>query len=205
MSSDVVINLTGTHGRKIRWTPNVEVTVNKSPPSSKEPSSVKVYIEAKTYQPRNGNGHKKVMTRKMTDTERNSLRTKFLQKNGQFKEDDCVRFKQTYVSDSMNEVGIFQVTGFVSYLHREVACGRIQVHDPKAYLDWMKEKYAGLENFYHNPNVAQVRAQNHRLIEQGKTPNVRIKMEWIKSSNPVVTVSGGSPQFASFKSRKRTI
>ena len=219
---DVIINLSGTIARKIRWTPQqVEVTVGKSPPSvNNEPvPDQKIIIQSKTYSKRNGNGHKSEKHRPMDDYEKKALRASFLRKNGQFKEDDCCRFKFGYISsvwrtspseqptDTILHVGIFQITGFVSYLHREVACGRLLLHNLEAYLLWMEQKYSGLKNFYNNPKVKEVRLDNWSLIEQGKKPDRHIKVSWLRhpvSSSPNVIITG-PPQFVHFGSKKRTM
>jgi hypothetical protein len=207
---DVIINLSGTIARKIRWTPQqVEVTVGKSPPSvNNEPvPDQKIIIQSKTYSKRNGNGHRSEKRRPLNDTEKTSLRARFLRKNGQFKDDDCVRFKQDFISDSINDIGIFQITGFVSYLHREVACGRVLLHNLEAYLLWMEQKYPGLKNFYNNPKVKEVRLDNWSLIDKGEKPNLHIKVNWIRhpvSCSPNVIVTG-PPQFVHFGSKKRTM
>lgn len=189
--------------RRILWTPEtIQVTVNNPSPSSSSGTQT-IIIQSKI--PRNGNGHKAEKRRHMLEKEQSGLRSRFLRLNGQFKEDDCVRFKQTYASDSINEVGIFQITGYVSYLHREVACGRIKVGDIRAYKSWMHEKYPALMNFYDNEHVREVREQNWNRIANGLTPDIPIKREWTqRPAQSNVTVTNG-PVFANFRSRKRTI
>lgn len=112
-----------------------------------------------------GNGHKKTMTRKLFDEERNIIRGAFSQKNGQFEEDDCVQLKATRLN---TVVAIFQVTGFVSYLHRAVASGMTQLRDLPAYLNWMEQKYSSLWAQYNNPRFVALRSQNSEARRTGQ-------------------------------------
>jgi hypothetical protein len=93
-------------------------------------------------QRRNGNGHKSTMTRKLNDTEKDQIRAEFIALNGQVHEDACVQVHKN-LPDS-NDVGIFQVVGFVSYLHFQVARGKIILRDLTAYEEFLQKKYARL-------------------------------------------------------------
>ena len=114
---------------------------------------------------RTGNGHKKTMTRKLFDEERAIIRGAFTQKNGQFKEEDCVQLRASRLNQV---VAIFQVTGFVSYLHRAVASGMTQLRDLPAYLNWMEGKYSSLWAQYNNPRFVALRSQNARARSSGQ-------------------------------------
>lgn len=76
-----------------------------------------------------GNGHDKAKKRKLDNSERNIIRTEFIKLNGEIKEDFCLP-----ILDKMGEeITIFQVTGFVSLLHRYVAEGRLVLNDMHSY------------------------------------------------------------------------
>jgi hypothetical protein len=83
------------------------------------------------------NGHKKLRIRCLSDDERSIIRNDFIARNGQYSEDDCVRIKSTLPPD----ISIFQVTGFVSFLHRGVLKGTHMVHNKQKYDIWMQIKY----------------------------------------------------------------
>jgi hypothetical protein len=72
-----------------------------------------------------GNGHKKEKVRNLFNHERDYLRSAFLLRGGMLNEDDCLGLKANMAA----EVAIFQITGFISYLHREVAQGKIHLND----------------------------------------------------------------------------
>jgi hypothetical protein len=187
--------------RKIVWTPKVAV---QPPPIKESPPEHKVLIQAKTYPKRTGNGHKVEKKRALNPTEKDCIRTWFLQRNGQLENKDCRHFITMYLSDS-SEVAIFQITGYVSYLHREVACGRVIPRNIDAYVTWVRMKQ-GMSNFYCRPNVTEVRKQNWAKISRGEVPNLRIKMDWIRqhkiNTDPTVEITG-PPRFTYLNTRKR--
>lgn len=113
------------------------------------------------------NGHKSEMVRKLNNTERDLFRTAFITKNGEFEEDDCVVLKRRVSA----EVAIFQVTGFISYLHRDVAQGRTVLPDLQRYKDWMSSKYPNLLQQYFSPRFALVREANEQAREAGRPMN----------------------------------
>ena len=72
----------------------------------------------RTYKKRLGNGHKAVKVRDLNAHEKKLIRTHlFLPKNGHLKLNDCVDFKRRF---NWNDVSIFQITGYVSVLHRTI-------------------------------------------------------------------------------------
>jgi hypothetical protein len=148
-------------------------------------------IQPRIKQTRNrvGNGHKKQMIRKLIDSERDYFRREFLSKNGQITEDFCVAMKRNVSPD----VAIFQVTGFISYLHRDVALGRTQVRDLMAYCEWMRTKYEDLWAQYNKPIFVQTRQQNAQNRATGR-PLVGIPME----REPIVQQFNGDPSFKFF-------
>ena len=139
-----------------------------------------------------GNGHKKSMTRRLTGQERDGLRAFFLSKNGMLEDDDCVQYR----SLSMDHVvGIFQVTGFISYLHREVAEGRTVVKDLTTYEEWMRTKYGQLWAQYNSPRFVDVRNQNKIARAKGNPATARVSPQ----QAPL------TPAFTHFPKRKQTI
>lgn len=104
--------------------------------------------------PKSGNGHKSEKKRDLTDTEKDSIRAEFVAQNGTADDDHWVEFKK----GMDDEVAIFQVTGFVSYLHREVARGNIILGNQSAYLTWLKGQYK-LWAQYQSPKYSSYRAK----------------------------------------------
>jgi hypothetical protein len=125
------------------------------------------------YAKRFGNGHVSAKIRDLYDSERSKiLRELFLPKNGQIENDDCVCFKPCLDS----EVSIFQITGFVSVLHTEVAEGILQIRDLASYEKWMSNKYGGmLWARYNNPRFVMARQMNAQAIAQGLDPIYKVK------------------------------
>jgi hypothetical protein len=138
------------------------------------------------------NGHRSEMVRKLNDDERAWLRTKFLQKNGQIANDDCVAFKGQIISDC---IAIFQITGYVSVLHRYVALGRLELRDLPAYLNWMHEKYRGLWSQYNNERFTAARRTNQVDRVNGRQPTVNIPIAEV----PIQTSAGVLSTVPTFK------
>jgi hypothetical protein len=68
------------------------------------------------YKKRLGNGHRSEKRRDLKDHEKRLIRNHlFLPKMGHLKLDDCVNFKRKF---NWNDVSIFQITGYVTVLHR---------------------------------------------------------------------------------------
>jgi hypothetical protein len=106
-----------------------------------------------------GNGHKSNFKRKLVNLEKDAIRAEFLSINGCGTEDHWVVFRKNNLSA---EVTIFQVTGFVSYLHRDVAAhGKTmkQLPDFQAYLKWLKNQY-GLWKQYNSAKYEGYRQKN---------------------------------------------
>ena len=98
------------------------------------PSGTQTYVPRQ----RNGNGHKRTKKRDMTGEEKDQIRAEFLSVNGQIFPDACVGI-HSRMADRAN-LGIFQVTGFVSYLHFQIAVGKIILSDPAAYETFIQQK-----------------------------------------------------------------
>lgn len=75
------------------------------------------------------NGHYARKKRDLQDSERDIIRAAFLSKNGEIEEDACVEIK----ADLDPDVTIFQVTGFVTYLHNQIASGSLVVKNMASY------------------------------------------------------------------------
>jgi len=86
---------------------------------------------------RSGNGHKKAKTRKLYDWEKNIIRFEFIKLNGQIHEDACLEIKNRLGK----EVSIFQVTGFVTLLHKYVSLGKLRLPDMTSYVIHLKQKH----------------------------------------------------------------
>jgi hypothetical protein len=172
--------------RKILWDKDnmvAEVPCQAPSPTQAPPqihidagNGTTIVVEPKvprTYKKRTGNGHTKAKIRDLTDPERDCMRNHlFLPKNGQIDNDDCVTFRHNALP---SEVAIFQVTGYISVLHTEVAEGRTAVQDLVAYEQWMREKYNGtLWARYINPNFSLVRVQNATQIANGHAPTHKV-------------------------------
>jgi ribosomal protein L7/L12 len=102
---------------------------------------------------RSGNGHKVGIKRKMNSAEKDLIRAEFMNKNGLAENDYWVGFKKGKIDD---EIGIFQITGFVSYLHRQVAFGSIDLPNLPEYISWMKTK-RDLWAQYNSPKYTEYR------------------------------------------------
>jgi hypothetical protein len=209
--------------RKVRWepaveepapTPSLEEFQASLPGPDPKPDIIvtsevsQILVEGKrAYKKRTGNGHKSEKVRDLIDSERHLIRNYlFIPKNGQIEDDDCVVFKNN-VSE-LNEIAIFQITGFISVLHTRVAEGGLQVNDLVAYESWMRTKYGEtLWARYNLPLYVKTRAINATLISQGQTP---VKAKEAQSMHDVAleaieelsTVKPSTtPKFTSFRKR----
>lgn len=116
---------------------------------------------------RNGNGHKIEKVRDLDDNEKDILRTEFMAFNGQFLYKDCSKNLKPRMG---SDIAIWQVTGFISYLHAEVARGNIILEDLPKYLEFLKEKYPSLSKQYDSPKFQQLRAQKTVAQSVTQTP-----------------------------------
>lgn len=147
--------------RKIRWDPEPERAPAPEPEKITEPDAKVKYPQTEVaYQAkpaRNGNGHKRNRKRALTGPEKDAMRAFFMRKKGCIQDEDCV----THHSMMDQEVTIFQVTGFISYLHRQVACGSLTFSpsDQTAYVEFMKNRH-DLWATYNSPKYVAMRKQN---------------------------------------------
>lgn len=91
---------------------------------------------------KSGNGHASRFTRKLVENERVTILAEFMKLNGCLSDDkkECTRIRD--LCDAV--VTVWQVTGYVSVLHRYVATGQMVVKDMDRYIEWMRAKYKGL-------------------------------------------------------------
>lgn len=102
---------------------------------------------------RSGNGHKVNKIRSLYGNEKDTIRAEFLNLNGQIAEDAS---KPIHAGLS-KEVSIFQVTGFITYLHSLIAGGALEVRDMPAYLTFL-QGHRGLWAKYNSPKYQAMRA-----------------------------------------------
>lgn len=91
--------------------------------------------------PRSKNGHVAMKKRDLNDAEKDMIRSKFHELDGQIYDDACLPIQKQMDAD----VTIFQVVGFVSFLHGQVARGNIRLRDAGAYETMLmkhRAKYA---------------------------------------------------------------
>ena len=83
-----------------------------------------------------GNGHEVAKKCKLFDWEKNYIRSQFINLNGIIKEDFCLPIHEKLG----DEVSIFQVTGFVTLLHKYVREGELVLPDMNAYWSHINTK-----------------------------------------------------------------
>lgn len=75
------------------------------------------------------NGHKKEKIRNLFDSEKNKIKEWFKKKNGCITNDASVEFRKGFNPD----VKIFQITGYIAYLHGQVKRGKLILSDMLSY------------------------------------------------------------------------
>lgn len=145
--------------RELERTPEVSRPLDLDAALSKQTPVVPKFEPADTTKPRNGNGHKVGKKRSLQDSERDSIRTFFMTKGGCIEDDDCVAFHKGMGSrlGTVPDISIFQVTGFVTYLHKEVAAGNITFPDMAKYLNWI-QSHRDLWAQYNSPKYSGMRS-----------------------------------------------
>jgi hypothetical protein len=116
----------------------------------------------------------------LTDEERTKIRKWFLLKNGIIEDKDCVEFRTECFPP---EVTIFQITGFASLLHAEVAEGKIWLKDVLSYTSWIEKKNGALWARWNNPEYMKVRHANVAENIQGKPMIHKVSKKidvWVK-------------------------
>lgn len=190
--------------RKMFWDPSEQIVEEEKPlpqsapppPSISEPVPEPVQtaalVRSKITRNRTGNGHKKEKVRDLEDPERNFFKNTFLSKNGQLEADACTVLKQGVAP----EVAIFQITGFISYLHREVAQNRLELNNLQAYCSWMHERYQDLWEQWNRPAFVNVRRANAENRAAGR-PLQRVSTQ----QEPTVFIASKKPELKPFAKR----
>jgi len=111
-----------------------------------------------------GNGHKIEKKRDLTDEEKGLIRDFFTGRNGQIENDACVEFKKNLDPD----IAIFQVAGFVTYLHHLIAMGKWTVADMTAYISFLKSHRA-LWSTYDSPKYRALR-RRLGIVDESSRP-----------------------------------
>lgn len=138
----------------------VEIKKMESPEPVEDPIVIVSTPEPKldggieVLKPRSGNGHKIEKVRNLDGSEKNGIRSFFLAKNGCIENDACVEYKKHLSAD----VAIFQVTGFVTYLHLCVATGKLTLSNMKNYRTFLKG-HRNLWATYDSPKYRALRAK----------------------------------------------
>lgn len=83
---------------------------------------------------KSGNGHVAAKVNNLSDPEKDLIRAEFIRLNGEIAEDSCLPIRDK----CRDTITIFQVTGFVTYLHKKVADGSIMVNDVTAYETYLQ-------------------------------------------------------------------
>ena len=104
---------------------------------------------------RSGNGHKAKKVRDLMGDEKDTIRAEFLAVNGQIAEDVC----KPILGMMQTGATIFQVTGFVTYLHSKVMSGLLKVRDGDAYIEFLKS-HRKLWETYNSPKYQALRRKN---------------------------------------------
>lgn len=84
---------------------------------------------------RTGNGHGRKKKRDLTNDEKNTIKSEFTAMNGQIAEDACVEIHKKFDPD----VTIFQVTGFVTLMHKYVREGKITLSNIDNYEKFLQQ------------------------------------------------------------------
>ena len=107
--------------------------------------------------PRNGNGHVANIKRKLNDTEKDEIRADFLRLNGEY--EDSKKSCTVLLPHMGSEITVWQITGFVSFLHREIASNNFSVPDMDSYMKFL-ENHKKLWAQYNSPKYKNLRAGN---------------------------------------------
>jgi hypothetical protein len=105
---------------------------------------------------RNGNGHASGKKRQLNDPEKDNIKAEFMAINGEF--EDAKKSCTALLPQMGTDITVWQVTGFVSYLHREIAANKLQVPDMDAYMRFL-ENHRRLWAQYNSQKYQNLRAQ----------------------------------------------
>ena len=125
-----------------------------------------------TTQTEGGNGHTASASRKLSDDEKDFIRGQFMNLNGVF--EDSKKSCTAMLPNMGDEVSVWQVTGFVSYLHREVASNKFVLPDMDKYLKFL-EAHKKLWAQYNSPKYKSMRsaAPQQQVAKASSDPQFR--------------------------------
>lgn len=103
---------------------------------------------------KSGNGHKRAKKRNLYSAEKDVIKAAFLKDNGQIAEDKCVEIHETLNP----EISIFQVTGYVTSLHRHIARGTLTISNLDAYINFL-QSHRNLWATYKSPKYEAMRKE----------------------------------------------
>lgn len=106
---------------------------------------------------RNGNGHAVGRKRKLNSPEKDNIRADFKRLNGEY--EDQKKSCTALLPQMGNDITVWQITGFVSFLHREIAAGRFEVDDMDSYMKFL-ENHKWLWAQYNSKKYQTLRTQN---------------------------------------------
>jgi hypothetical protein len=86
-----------------------------------------------------GNGHKIEKVKNLDDWEKDLIKDRFVEVNGEIHEDLCLEI----LSELDKDTAIFQVTGFISVCHRYVKRGELTLQNMGSYNNFQKQKKLG--------------------------------------------------------------
>jgi len=160
--------------RTIIWTPKPEPEVIPEPVAvaileSPQVETTESPPARNTMNRAPANGHMSLKKRELFEPEKSLIKNVlFLPNNGIIKPDLCVAFKRQHMPV---EVTIFQVTGYVTTLHGQVARGIIRLRDQRTYEANIKARRK-LWGTYNTPRYIAMREkaeaqppQRPRMIE----------------------------------------
>jgi len=126
-----------------------------------ETSHQTVNTAALTQTVRSGNGHKIAKVRSLSDHEKDRIRKFFQAVNGEIRPDSCRRLWESMTQEpDSKDISVFQVTGFVTYMHSEVMGGLASVRDLPRYMAYL-QSHREMWLKYNSPKYAAMRVSNH--------------------------------------------
>lgn len=161
-----VIMFININGRDVNVS-NIKIVNNRlviqtvNPPKPEIPEHQTVNTAALTQTIRSGNGHKIAKVRSLSDSEKNRIRVFFQAVNGEIRPDSCRRLWESMTQEpDSKDVSVFQITGFVTYLHNEVMGGLATVRNLPRYLAYL-QSHREMWAKYNSPKYAAMRVRNH--------------------------------------------
>jgi hypothetical protein len=110
--------------------------------TKKKPEQIKEHTNS-LVPPKSGNGHKIEKVDALEDWEKDLIRNEFIKLNGEILRDTCLEIKKKLSKDT----AIFQVTGFVSLLHKYVLEGKLLLPSLEHYHHFQYLKKYGERDY----------------------------------------------------------